>query len=173
MESLRCLAVVPVYEYMLGNVCVWYGLKGEVVRRDFSVRTQLRRFFREHGLEEAGYLEKARKILGIRKYVPLAFAADCVLFPVKVRVPIAKGDGALAYVRYEAVRGVEDNRIRFTTGERLDCLQSKKSLEEAMTRAGTMQALVKSEEARLVAERKLIRFEIQQAKRIMEDITKY
>ena len=160
MKSLRCLAVVPIYEAMTGNICVYYGLKGEAVKQPFTVQTQMRRFFREHRIDEKEYQKKARRVLGI-------------FMPVKVRVPIARSDGAYAYVRYEAIQDISDNQILLTTGEPLDCLQSRRSLAESLARAGTIQAVLCSEEARAMAERELLRMKMQQAKKVLDDLTKY
>lgn len=172
MESLRCLAVVPVYEAMTGNICIYYGFKGEAEQRTFTVRTQIRRFFREHRMDEKEYLHKARQILGIKKQIPLAFLPDCIFLPIKVRIPVARGDGAYAYVRYEGIRNLSDNQLLLTTGEPLDCLQSKRSLQEAMARAHALQSVLKSEEACRNAERKLLRLEMLEAKKILKDLTK-
>ncbi len=173
MKSLRCLAVVPIYEAMTGNICVYYGLKGEAVKQPFTVQTQMRRFFREHRIDEREYQKKARRVLGIKKSLPLGFTSDCIFMPVKVRVPIARSDGAYAYVRYEAIQDISDNQILLTTGEPLDCLQSRRSLAESLARAGTIQAVLCSEEARAMAERELLRMKMQQAKKVLDDLTKY
>ncbi len=173
MESLACLAVVPVYESMVGNVCVCYGLRGEVETKNITVKAQIRRFFREHRLDEPAYYKQAREILGIKKQLPLAFSSDCIFFPVKVRVPIQRGDGAYAFVRFEALRKIEDHRIHFNTGEPLDCLQTKRSLSEAAARCSAMRAVLRSEEARAEAERQLFRMEMLHARKLFGDLTKY
>ena len=92
--------------------------------------------------------------------------------PIKVRIPVARGDGAYAYVRYEGIRNLSDNQLLLTTGEPLDCLQSKRSLQEAMARAHALQSVLKSEEACRNAERKLLRLEMLEAKKILKDLTK-
>ena len=163
MESLHCLAVVPVYEPMKGNVCICYGFTGEVQKQAVTVRAQMRRFFREHRLDEKEYEKNARRILGITKNLPMAYSTDCIFVPVKVRVPVTRGDGAYAYVRLEGIHSVEDHRLHLCTGEPFDCLQSRRSLLESLSRARILLAVLESEEARRTAERRLVNYAIRHA----------
>ncbi len=156
MDSKLCLAVLPRYEQWVGNVCELYGLHLEIVVCHHTLKTQMRKFFRDVALDEQLYLKRAREILGIRKGIPLAYGSDRVFLPVRTRVPNIKNDGAHAYIRLNAIAKVRDYSIELIGGTKLDCLQSKSSLETAMQRARTIEAFLRLEEEKNRVEREMV-----------------
>ncbi len=164
MESIQCLAVLPRYEQWVGNICELYGLDEEIEIRHITLKTQMRRFFREVGIDEKQYYKIASEILGIRKSLPLAYGPDRIFLPVRTRVPNIKNDGAHAYIRLNAIVRVTDYSILLVGGVKLDCLQTKKSLVTSIQRARTIQRFLELEESKSKAEREVVNYILKEGK---------
>lgn len=148
MKSHETIAVVPVYEPMVGNVCQLYNLQGETEIAPITVGAQMSRFYRERELDEARRIQWIRSLLGRKKNLPVALGSECLFVPVKVRIPIAKNDGANAYVRLSAVSHVRKRSVTFVTGESLDCLQTERSIRATLQQAKLLATCMAERESR-------------------------
>ena len=156
MQSYRCLAVLPRYEQWVGNVCECYGVDGEIEPEKRTVKTQMRRYFREHAIDEREYKKWVHELIGLKKSIPLAYSADLVFLPVRTRIPNVKNDGAHAYVRLNAIFKLEDYRVILKSGHHIECLQNIESLRNAIRRARTVERFLRVEDSKRKAEQDLI-----------------
>ena len=87
MKSLRCLAVVPIYEAMTGNICVYYEAERRGRQTAVYSTNANAPFFASTGSTRR-ISKESPPGLGIKKSLPLGFPSDCIFMPVKVRVPV-------------------------------------------------------------------------------------
>lgn len=141
-------ALLPVYDG--GNVTRLITSGGEQIIDPRTPRTVIRNLARIFGVDLAAIREQYGKPLNKRNIIPLPFAADFVLIPVKVRQqPLGQNDGTLGYVVFREIVRVEkvDNKsssIILKSGVAIPTVVSEATVKEYIKNARLVENLYMS-----------------------------
>jgi len=132
-------AFLPVYDD--GNVTQVLTSSGKqfLVRR--TCKTVLKNLARFYNIDLTAAREHYGKAVNKKQGVPIPFASNLLLIPVKARKnPLGENDGTLGYVNYREIRDVEDGKegschIIFKCDKELEVLVSKDTMKEYIKNA--------------------------------------
>lgn len=96
--------VVPVYEPFHGNVTKVVTVSGDETIVNRTAKSVLRRLARHYGVDIKAVKAKYARSIGHYKGIPLAMAPELILISVKVREPLVRGDGGLAYINLRCIK---------------------------------------------------------------------
>lgn len=96
--------LVPVYEPSLGNVTRLVTAAGDTAIIKRTVKSVLRRVARHYGVDLRALKAKYAGVIGHYKGIPLPMTPELILISVKVREPLVRGDGCLAYLNLRCIK---------------------------------------------------------------------
>jgi len=143
--DLGLAAILPVYDG--GNVTKLITSSGEQIIDPRTPKTVMKNLARIFGVDLAAVREQYGESLNKRHIIPLPFAANFVLIPVKVREhPLGQNDGTLGYVSFREIVRVEkaDNKtssIILKSGVSIPTVVSEATVKEYIKNARLVESL--------------------------------
>ncbi|MBZ4653347.1 MAG: hypothetical protein JG781_686 [Peptococcaceae bacterium] len=134
------LCLIPFYDTNGGNstqMLLEEGKELVIQRRTKTVVKDLARIF---AVDVAAMKERCGPYLGRKSSTPLPLRPDFILLPVKMRVPLAKDEGAWGYVVLQKIEACGklaegQSQIIFRNGTKIKCLQKVSSIRLLMAQA--------------------------------------
>ncbi|NMA82883.1 MAG: hypothetical protein GX962_03350, partial [Epulopiscium sp.] len=152
IDRVGIRALVPYYGEWGENQTLIYSLEGDIFCYPHGMRNFLQLFVRQQELDLYQLRKKYGELLQKRNGIPLPLGFYLVLIPVKLREPIAKGDGAYGYVVLEQVEKIEEESKQgvfyLQGGLRIPTLWSKKVLHQQLLYGRLVQQAYEQEQRR-------------------------
>lgn len=134
------LCLLPFYDTDGGNstqMLLEEGKKLMIQRRTKTVVKALARIF---AVDITAMKERCGPYLGRKSSTPLPLRPDFILLPVKMRVPLAKDEGAWGYIVLQKILSCEklaegQSQVIFRDGTKIKCLQKVGSIRLMMAQA--------------------------------------
>ncbi|MDO5690432.1 MAG: hypothetical protein Q4G61_09300 [Tissierellia bacterium] len=130
------LAIAPKYDQGIGDTThiLLFGGENLCVRR--NILTVLKNLGKYYMLDLAECRRYYAEFLGRRKNLPMVYNEENIFVPVRTRQPIGKNDGAMSFVNYRFVQGVEDSDVIFTDGSRMESFSAHITISNNLRDAG-------------------------------------
>ncbi len=102
-------AILPVYIKDIGN-CTRIYVKDDEIVLEKTIRSVIANLCRFYHLDLKASNKSYGDLLTIKKNIPIPFAYDFVLIPIKTRRPIAKHDGAYGFVNMDSIKNISTSK---------------------------------------------------------------
>lgn len=156
--SMDIEAIIPTYSSDGGNFTTVELVEGSHLIKK-SVRSVIKGICRQSNYDLKVARKKPKDLLNITKTPPIPINENLTLLAAKTRVPMAKNDGAHAYVNLEQIECVKGNNIIFKSGKVLETLYKEKTLMRQKVGAYIVKANAISEKSIMVGGEKSISLE--------------
>lgn len=139
------MAIIPVYLDIKGNSTKVVTLKEGYIYIYKTIQTVIKLIARYFTVD----LQSVRKyyggMIGAKNIVPIPFNKQNIYVPIKVRKPISKNDGSMAYFNLKSIERIEDQGcntfIILNGGVKVKTLQKKNSVEKQIIRGNLVEKM--------------------------------
>jgi len=128
------LAMIPAYVNGEGNCTLIYIEDGNSEIVKYSIRTVIRKFCAHYRLDLKASNRQFKEKFNINCGIPIPISKDKIYIQVKVRAPIGKDDGAMGFIRLDAIKGICGTKgeatILLKNGVEIKSLCSQKTIKK-------------------------------------------
>lgn len=135
-------AFYPIYLPDVGNITQVDTTDGRNCTIPISLRSFLNNFCAAFAIDRKAMQHKYGRITGQKTMVPLPLGFQYVFVPLKLRQPLAAGDGAVGYVQLHRIKQVVESnhepfksKVIFTDNRELNVLCSRQTVQNRVQAA--------------------------------------
>lgn len=129
--------IIPEYIEGMGDCCKVKRREGEVLLPK-KMNTVFKEVFREYCTDFCAIRKITTNILNQKTLVPIYVSAMEIMIPIKVRLPLFKGDCCYGYVNFFEIKRVFHKDILLMNGERIAYLGTKRAIQRREHMAETL-----------------------------------
>lgn len=134
--SKDILAILPTYIEGEGNCTIVLVKDGSKIKIKYTIRTVIRRLCAYYRLDLRESNRQFKDLFKISNGIPVPISKDRIYIQIKVREPIGKDDGAMGFIKLDAIKKIVgtkgEARILLNNGAEVACLCSQKTLRKHM-----------------------------------------
>lgn len=133
-------ALLPCYTNQ-GDHSLLCFATGKTAEFTCSVETVLKQLAVAYQINLVSLRQEGRRRTGRQEYIPLPFAPELLLTPIKLRQPRLIGDGSLGYINTYLIRSIQDapppyeSEIQLSCGQRILAYWKKINVEKQIRRS--------------------------------------
>lgn len=133
--SNEIIAIVPIYLELKGNCTKIYTDKGDIIV-SMTIRTVIKRLCAHYRLDIRASNKHFGGLISIKNAIPIPLSKDNILIQVKVRKPIGKDDGSMAYINLNSIKkikGLKSNASIILNNEiEIQCICTANTIKKHM-----------------------------------------
>ncbi|CDF57343.1 hypothetical protein [Thermobrachium celere] len=142
--------IIPKYREGMGD-CTLVNIKSDEIVLSKNIRYSLRHLAKDYGQDLKELKYKCSRITGLGKLSPIAFSIDCILVPVKVRLPRVHRDGGYGYVNIFCIEQIHDNFILLNNGNKIFFVENKRNIIKRINIAKNLSSTILKSEFKNIA----------------------